>query len=117
MKKELIGREKEREALLKAIQSSEAEMVAIIGRRRVGKTFLVRSVYAQKIRFEVTGLQNSTLKAQLNNFYLHLKDSFGESAPTQKPTDWLEAFYQLTDCLNKTVNFNEKFVVFLDRWP
>ena len=117
MEKELIGREKEQDALLKALQSSEAEMVAVIGRRRVGKTFLVRSVYAQQIRFEVTGLQNSTLKAQLNNFYLHLKDSFGESAPTQKPTDWLEAFYQLTDCLNKTVNFNEKFVVFLDELP
>ena len=87
-------------------------MVAVIGRWRVGKTFLVRSVYAQQIRFEVTGLQNSTTRAQLNNFYLHLKDAFKEYAPTKKPSDWLEAFFQLTDCLNKTVNFNEKFVFF-----
>jgi AAA+ ATPase superfamily predicted ATPase len=93
-------------------------MVALIGRRRVGKTFLVRSVYAKHIRFEVTGLQNSsTVKAQLNNFFLHLKKSFGVNAPTQKLTDWLDAFYQLTECLDKTMVENEKTVVFLDELP
>ena len=117
MEKKFIGREKEQEALLKALASSEAEMVALIGRRRVGKTFLVRSVYEQHIRFEVTGLQNTTIKAQLTNFYLHLKKAFGAAAPTEKPTDWLEAFYQLTECLDKTVDFTEKCVVFLDELP
>ena len=117
MENTFIGREEEQAALLKALQSSEAEMVALIGRRRVGKTFLVRSVYAQQIRFEVTGLQNTTMKAQLNNFSLHLRKAFGEVAPTQKPTDWLEAFYQLTECLDKTVDFTEKCVVFLDELP
>ena len=112
MEKSLVGREKEQEALLKALQSPEAEMVALIGRRRVGKTFLVRSVYAQYIRFEVTGLQNSTTKAQLKNFFLHLKKAFGATTVTQKPTDWLEAFYQLTEYLDKTIDPNEKCVCF-----
>jgi uncharacterized protein len=117
MENTFIGREEEQAALLKALHSSEAEMVALIGRRRVGKTFLIRSVYAQQIRFEVTGLQNKTIKAQLNNFSLHLRKAFGEATPTQKPTDWLEAFYQLTECLDKTVDFTEKCVVFLDELP
>lgn len=117
MEKTFIGREKEQAALLKALDSSEAEMVALIGRRRVGKTFLVRSVYAQHIRFEVTGLQNRTTKAQLTNFYLHLRKAFGGTAPTEKPTDWLEAFFHLTECLDKTVDFTEKCVVFLDELP
>ena len=117
MDKPLIGREKEQEALAKALQSTEAEMVALIGRRRVGKTFLVRSVYAKQIRFEVTGLQNSTVRAQLNSFHLHLKKSFGVNAPTQKLTDWLDAFYQLTECLDKTMDESEKTVVFLDELP
>jgi uncharacterized protein len=42
----LIGRKKEQDVLLKALNSNEPEMVAVIGRRRVGKTFLIRSVYA-----------------------------------------------------------------------
>ena len=117
MEKAVIGREKETEVLLKALASSEAEMVAVIGRRRVGKTFLVRSVYAQHIRFEVTGLQNSTAKAQLKNFVLHLKKAFGDAVPAEKPTDWLDVFYQLTECLDKTINPDEKTVVFLDELP
>lgn len=117
MEKIFIGREKEAEILLKALASQEAEMVAVMGRRRVGKTFLIRSVYAQNIKFEVTGLQNSTLSAQLKNFTLHLKKSFGDIVPAQKPVDWLDAFYQLTECLDKTIDQNEKSVVFLDELP
>jgi AAA+ ATPase superfamily predicted ATPase len=113
----LIGRKKEQAILQKTMESSEAEMVAIIGRRRVGKTFLVRSFYGQNLCFEVTGLQNATLKAQLYNFGLHLKQAFGEGVATQKPNDWLEAFFQLTECLNKEGNSNQKAVVFLDELP
>jgi AAA+ ATPase superfamily predicted ATPase len=117
MQKNLIGRKKEEESLLKALHSAEPEMVAIIGRRRVGKTYLVRSVYAQLIRFEITGLQNATLKSQLINFSIHLKAAFGEAIPNQKPNSWLEAFHQLTECWDKNVDLNQKYVVFLDELP
>jgi uncharacterized protein len=56
----LIGRKKEQDVLLKALNSNEPEMVAVIGRRRVGKTFLIRSVYEDRIDFELTGIQNYT---------------------------------------------------------
>lgn len=117
MKKELIGREKEKEILLKVLETPEAELVAILGRRRVGKTFLVRSVYESLIRFEITGLQDVTAKKQLNNFAIHLRNSFGEFAPKQKPADWLEAFQQLIECWEKAVNLDTKSVIFLDELP
>jgi uncharacterized protein len=113
----LIGREQEQTALLNAFQSNESEMVAVIGRRRVGKTFLIRTVYAQELAFEITGLQNANLKTQLNNFSLHLKAAFGENAPTEKPENWLAAFYQLTECLDKNNPEHQKSVIFFDELP
>ena len=117
MKNQLIGREKEKEILLKVLETSEAELVAVLGRRRVGKTFLIRSVYDSLIRFEITGLQNVTVKKQLNNFHIHLRNAFGENVPKEKPTDWLEAFQQLIECWEKSVNPTIKSVIFLDELP
>ena len=54
-----IGRAKEKEVLLDALQSNESEMVAVIGRRRVGKTFLVREVYSEHLDLEVTGIMRT----------------------------------------------------------
>lgn len=116
MSAKLIGREKEQGVLLKALQSDESEMVAVIGRRRVGKTFLIRSVFAEKIRFEVTGLQNATLNRQLSNFAFQLRETFIGIAPPEAPANWLEAFQQLVICL-KRAGFKEKSVVFFDELP
>ena len=54
----LVGREKEISLLKDALRNEEAEMIAVIGRRRVGKTFLVRQTYQKELVFEFTGLQN-----------------------------------------------------------
>jgi hypothetical protein len=40
----LIGREREQASLLEVLESGSAELVALYGRRRVGKTFLVRQL-------------------------------------------------------------------------
>ena len=72
MKKSLVGRKKESGILIEALQSNEPEMVAVIGRRRVGKTFLVKQVCQEHILFEVTGLQDAGLKKQLDNFSFSL---------------------------------------------
>lgn len=52
----------------------------------------MRSVYQSLIRFDITGLQNATTKKQLKNFVVHLRNTFGELAPKEKPEDWLDAF-------------------------
>lgn len=58
----LVGRVEEIKILENALKSPKAEMVSIIGRRRVGKTFLVKSVYSDKIDFEITGIQHAAIK-------------------------------------------------------
>ena len=73
MSKTLIGRKKEQAILQKVLQSEEAEMVAVIGRRRVGKTYLVQSVYKDHIKFEVSGIQHAPRKEQLRNFTNQIK--------------------------------------------
>lgn len=109
----LIGRLKEKEILLKALNSSEPEMVAIIGRRRVGKTFLIRSVYENRIDFQLTGTQDATQATQIKNFHTQLRLTFGATVPKAKPTNWMDAFWQLTAAL-EAVEKKEKSVIFLD---
>ena len=112
----LIGRKEEKEILLEALSSPESEMVAVIGRRRVGKTFLVRTIYADRIVFEITGLQDASRKQQLENFVLQLAEASGAALPIRPPASWLEAFALLITYL-KTLNLQEKPVVFLDELP
>lgn len=112
----LIGREQEKAILERALQSQMAEMVAVIGRRRVGKTFLIRSVYADKIRFEISGVQNATLKEQLNNFHFQLKSVFGEFAPAQTPKTWQNAFFALMTCWDNAP-ITQQNVIFFDELP
>ncbi len=112
----IIGRAKEREVLLNALQSYEAEMVAVIGRRRVGKTFLVRETYAERIDLEITGIQNATMKEQIQNFILTLKKTFEWYDFPKTPKNWLEAFYLLSQCLD-SYQKEDKKIVFLDELP
>ena len=109
----LIGRKNEQQTLLNLLQTTEPEMVAVVGRRRVGKTFLIRSVYDKRIDFELTGIQNATQPKQLQNFYAHLKINFGTKTPPKKPTNWLDAFLMLITLL-EAQDKQEKAVVFLD---
>ena len=109
----LIGRKKEQETLLALLHSPEPEMVAIVGRRRVGKTFLIRTVYENRIDFELTGIQNATQEKQLQHFHTQLKIQFGRKAPKKLPTDWMDAFWQLISILDK-LKKTEKAVIFLD---
>jgi uncharacterized protein len=116
MNQKFIGREKEQILLQKAFDSDESEMIAVIGRRRVGKTFLIRSVFESSIRFELTGQQNASLRRQLSNFTFQLGEFFGDIAPDKVPTDWQEAFQQLIICLKK-IEVKEKIVLFFDEIP
>ncbi len=112
----LIGREKEQAILARAIASKEAEMVAIIGRRRVGKTYLINAVLGDKIRFETSGVQNASLKEQLINFHFQLKKSFGTLAPEQLPKTWQQAFFDLITCWERNPSTHQN-VLFFDELP
>lgn len=112
----LIGRIEEQEILQKALLSSKAEMVSVIGRRRVGKTFLIESVYGDKIDFEITGIQYATRTQQLRNFNIQLSKYFKDSNLLSEPRDWIEAFHFLSQLLEQKKK-RGKMVVFLDELP
>jgi len=116
MENVLIGRKQQATELLDALASRKPEMVAIIGRRRVGKTYLVRHVLAGHMDFEWTGLQDSNKSEQIQNFIFSLNKSFPNFVGPTKPTSWLEAFNLLTLAL-ETLNKTDKMVVFIDELP
>ena len=114
----LIGRKEQVAILQEALASADPEMVALIGRRRVGKTFLVRHVYAESLVFQLTGLQTGGLHEQLRNFALSFARAFPEEPLVASDTvDWLGAFDRLGRVLEARVESGSKPVVFLDELP
>ena len=109
-----IGRENEIRLLKKYKESKESEFVIIYGRRRVGKTFLVKEFFNDTYDFMVTGLYNQPKKQQLKAFYLALLE-YG-SKVKRIPSDWLEAFDELKKLL-KGIEENRKKIVFIDELP
>ena len=113
----LVGRKEEQEILLTALASGQSEMVAVFGRRRVGKTYLIKQTYQEHIAFELTGLQNSDNAGQLQNFSIQLNTFSKSRAALKIPPDWMEAFSMLTNFLNKQPKSKKKRVVFFDELP
>lgn len=64
----VIGREEEKKLFQEALKSKVPELIAVYGRRRVGKTFLIRQALQKEIVFEFTGTKEANLGQQLANF-------------------------------------------------
>ena len=116
----MIGRKKEIRDLEKLYSSNKAEMVAIYGRRRVGKTYLIDEVFQGKITFRHAGLSpvdgnsRGLLEAQLEHFYNSLK-LYGVK-DEKRPESWLDAFFMLEKLL-QSIDDGTRQVVFLDELP
>jgi len=120
----IIGRTKEIKELQELYKSDKAEFVAIYGRRRIGKTFLVDEALKGKITFRHAGLspideanEKNSLKKQLKHFYNSLL--LHGMKRSKCPTTWMEAFFMLASFLEtKEAKANEgKQVIFLDELP
>ena len=99
------------------LKKSTAEFVALYGRRRVGKTFLVRSLFSkQKNYFEMTGIRDGKLNDQLQNFTDAMSQKFFNGGTLQPPTSWKTAFHLLTTELQK-IPKSEKIILFFDELP
>jgi uncharacterized protein len=114
--KKIIGRETEIQILRETLTSPDSELVAMYGRRRVGKTYLIEAVFEKEMVFSLTGLQDASLDRQLENFTETLISTFGLPADTPTPPNWLKAFRRLIDCL-KVQESSTKKVIFLDELP
>jgi len=106
----LISRKKEQEILLNSLNKGQSQFIAIYGRRRVGKTYLVRETFGNNFFFAHTGLANADLKLQLDAFYNSLLSSGFEVKG--KPKNWMEAFEMLKGYIDKSKA--KKKVIFID---
>ncbi len=112
----LIGREPEIRILQQALNSRETELIAMYGRRRVGKTHLIQTVYKKEIVFQLTGINGAPLEEQLQNFSETITDAFNLPNELPKPPNWLKAFRVLINHLKPLIEESPK-VVFIDEFP
>ena len=116
----MIGRQAEKKDLLRRYQRNKPEFIAIYGRRRVGKTFLVDNIFENRITFRHAGLsplddkKSGELSRQLEQFYYTLQRYKADI--DHCPKDWLEAFFMLETWLEK-IDDGTRQVVFLDELP
>lgn len=109
----IIGRSQERKELLDAANSEYSKFVAVYGRRRVGKTFLIRETFNYSFTFQHTGLARGKMKDQLLNFRTSLQTSSGKKYAQFKT--WYEAFFALEEWLSSLPK--GKKTVFIDELP
>lgn len=110
----IIGRQEEIQLLKNCYESGKPEMVIIYGRRRVGKTFLIKEYFDNDFAFYMTGLYKAPKKRQLANFAYSLSQYSGEDE--EIPKDWTQAFRRLKDYL-QSVNRKGRKLVFIDELP
>ncbi len=115
MAEKIIGRTDELDLMLKIAKSEEAELLAVFGRRRVGKTFLIRNAYKKELVFEFSGIHDATLNQQLENFSGSLSGAIGHLT-IAKPVSWIQAFKMLAEYLTPRIKKNKK-VIFFDEFP
>ncbi len=109
----LIGREKEQKTLRQAFESDESQFVAVYGRRRVGKTYLVRQFFKGKLTFAHSGQAKGSMAEQLYGWAASLRDAGLKTEST--PKTWLEAFDLLKDLIRRSPD--GKKVIFIDEMP
>lgn len=115
MHSKIIGRKQEIRLLEQYTASGRAEFVALYGRRRVGKTFLVNHVFENRLTFSMTGILDGDKKAQIHAFTDAL-DLYGWEGKTD-PKDWYEAFQILRHFLSQRMGKTTPCVVFIDELP
>jgi len=111
----MVGRNEQIGVMRKALTIDKSSFVAITGRRRVGKTYIVREVYKAHFCFTMTGIQHASISMQIGNFMQKLSEFSGQ-APTQKVKNWLDAFFHFKSYL-LTLPKDKKHVIFIDELP
>ena len=105
-----VGREKERGILLNALKDDRSHFIAVYGRRRIGKTYLVRESFDYRFTFQHAGLYGGTTKEQLFAFDSSLKDA---GYVSEKPSlNWMVAFEKLKDLIRSSTE--KRKLIFID---
>lgn len=114
---EIIGRKKEKEELQKILESEKPAFLAIYGRRRIGKTYLIRNFFKNKgLFFHLTGIQDGSLDIQLKNFAIEYADRFEKGKERKRAEDWFDAFQMLRKEV-ENLSDKTKIILFFDELP
>lgn len=112
----MIGREEEKKLLRSFMEVDRPVFAAIYGRRRVGKTYLIRSVFEGRFTYQLTGIANVETNQQLVNFHAALVRYFPHFEDRPVAADWFAAFQYLIQALEGMDEPGKK-VLFLDELP
>ena len=121
----MIGRKKEFQKFQEAMSKDRAQLIAVYGRRRVGKTFLVNEFCGNKYCFKHTAVspvdegsgkrKKNLMKIQLQEFYYSMR-TYGLDPGETVPANWFEAFHMLEGLLQKKDD-GSRMVLFIDELP
>lgn len=114
----IIGRLREKELLNDLIISNKSEFIAVYGRRRIGKTYLIKNFIdlTPSVFFHVTGIQKGSSKEQLEEFAKQIGTTFYQSPSIIPRTRWRDAFEDLMQAINK-IPKDKTIVLFFDEFP
>lgn len=117
--RKLSGRAPEQEVLSRLLGSGKSEFLAVYGRRRVGKTFLIRRFFeGERVHyFEMVGRFEGTLDEHLRVFAESLSRAFFGGADLKTPATWHEAFRSLGSAIEGLRKSKHKVVLFFDELP
>ena len=112
----MIGRTEESKILREVLSSPVSSMIAVVGRRRIGKTYLIETIYKDNMIFNLIGQQHAERISQLENFADKLQAYSKSTQPLKVPKHWKEAFDRLKEYLivHKT---SKRKVIFFDELP
>ena len=110
----IIGRQREIALLQEIYESPKVEFVAVYGRRRIGKTYLIDKMFEDKYDFYMTGIYEGTRKEQLTNF-AHQLEVYSK-IEQKVPKDWMEALFMLRKYI-ETLRHKKRIVLFIDEMP
>lgn len=114
MANDIVGRVNEIQLLTEAYKSDRSEFIAVYGRRRVGKTFLIDKIFGDKYDFYMTGIFEGTRKEQLSNFTHQLEYYSGQRQ--KRPENWLDAFFLLKKFIELKKD-QKRILIFIDELP
>ncbi|MDZ7878636.1 MAG: ATP-binding protein [Saprospiraceae bacterium] len=112
----IIGRQEEITVLKSLLSKDSSTFVAVYGRRRIGKTFLIRNAYDNQFAFHITGLGNVDMSHQLVNFHAALVNYFPDCEEQPIATTWFQFFQQLIKALEGLPKMAKK-TLFFDELP
>jgi AAA+ ATPase superfamily predicted ATPase len=112
----IAGRTEEQKILARKLASPNPELIAVYGRRRAGKTYLIRTFFESNMVFEMSGVHAASFTDQLKNFSLALGRAVKSPAPIGVATSWIQAFDDLDRYLLDKLGPRKPAVLFFDEF-